>query len=85
MKQKYLLAATIAIILMLAGAAWFVFGNKKGTNQTQPAADNNIAQIDFSQSAFTDPAMVVAEKMPETNPFKVETNPYESYTNPFNQ
>jgi hypothetical protein len=70
---KFILAGVaIAVVALTVVIYWLV---KQRVNQPPAPPANSL------ESVVVPPT--VSEKLPETNPFKVEVNPYDAYKNPF--
>ena len=78
------LVIILVIILLIGGGVYFLISSGKiptpliKNKQTQPQPQS------LGEQLYTQTKNPIKDKIPETNPFKVETNPIKAiYPNPF--
>ncbi|MEW6617335.1 MAG: hypothetical protein AB1333_02860 [Patescibacteria group bacterium] len=75
----------VLVLVVIVVVLFFVFGKNKDTQDNQAIQKQKLIQENTLGGTIYDAIPKnPAEKIPETNPFKVEVNPYKgAYINPF--
>lgn len=76
--KKILIITIIASVIVVAGG-YILFKNMKVEKSPRTAVENS----GFASALNPISGQVVAEKLPETNPFNADINPFDLYKNPF--